>query len=170
MIRKIFGGAMVMSLTGAVILGGVFAWGASGSGDGSNTVGESDTETFYEGNDSVLGPNDGVYRLVGHVEMYNTGPDFGIQLTSGNVLITDAEEELDDDGLCRVEHFQGMVSALSPGIKPPGQTPGGNYDDVDDDPAQGLVYIKVLPEAPEACMGNEISYTVTLNANIVAMP
>ena len=161
MLRKIFGGTMMLSITGAIVLGGVFAWGASGSGNGANYVGVANTTAFLEQNGALIGPNDGVYRNVGHIELYNNASSqYGLQLTKGAVKITSVNEDLaPDDGKCHMEDFAGQVVNIQTGIVLPGAK----------DPGTGQVEIQVMPVASSSCMGKHVSYTATLNADLVSL-
>ena len=168
MMRKIFGGTMALSLVGAAVLGTVFAmsWGVSGTQHGDNTVGAVQTNTFYEqlkdlnGNPLLIGPNDGIWRTVGHIEMENlSSSTFALQLTNGSVNITTTDEEkAPDNGKCLLQDFAGQVIITQPGPIQPGAT----------DPGIGQVQLQVLPSAAPDCMGHTIGYDVTLNANLVA--
>ncbi len=158
MLRKIFGGTMVLSLTAAVVLGGAFAWTNSKTQHGSNQVGNLDFAMTFEQilPKPLLGPNNGVPTNVGHVELDNTGT-FPLKFTGGTVAITSTDEEkAPDDGLCLAKDFSGAVVVSDPHevVAPGGQDKG-----------IGQVYLTVLPSASSSCMTRTIGYDVTMTVD-----
>ena len=164
MFRKVFGGAMVLSISGAIIVGGVFAWGATATSNGTAHVGKASTHSVYEAKPKALiGPNDGQFREVGHLELYNdAGSQYGLRMRNdGTVVVTDTNEDhAPDDGKCLLKDFQGQVtvgdtiSIVLPGALQPGL---------------GQVAIAVLPSAAPSCQDKTISFTATINGDLVAL-
>ncbi len=174
MLRKIFGGATLLSLTGAIALGVVFAapWGATGTGSGQNNIGMASTNVVYEedimGDGTVthviVGPNDNIYRPVGHVEMYNhSNSQYNLVSGTGSVKIDGVQEDPNgnpntqaDDGQCLIQDFAGDVQNISTTPVVPGAH----------DPLQGTVRIAVLSTAAPSCQGKIVSFTATINAQL----
>ena len=161
-IRKIFASAMLLSVTGAILLGGVFAWRTDQKVSGEAIVGFQAFEIvdFIDGKD-MLGPN-GASTQVAWAKSRNTG-QFLIELTGGEVTV----DSVSYDGIsgepgpgnpaCTPAHFSGDVRLdedESQGwdyVLLPGET-GGEFD----------IFMTVDWNAPNSCMGTTVFYTVTV--------
>lgn len=162
MLRKAFAGATLLSVTGAILLGGVFAWRTDQKVSGEATVGYQAFEIvdFVYGKD-ILGPN-GNTTQVAWARAQNTGM-FLIEITGGEVTIDEVSnwgvggEPGPDNPPCLPQHFTGFVRIdedESQGwdyVLYPGET-GGEFD----------IDMNVAWEAPNSCMGATVEYTVTV--------
>lgn len=155
--RKIFAGAMLFSVIGAVILGGTLAWQSTVqvAHNQGVSVGTLAFGSFYtQETDALLGP-DGYTTVVGHGTLSNTG-NFNIALLASSphtkVVIRDVDA---NHAACDVDNFVGTVEDLFPGqTLAPGDTQADAY----------RVKIKVIEGAPEACMGAFVLYDVFITA------
>lgn len=162
-LRKVFAGATLLSVTGAILLGGVFAWRTDQKVSGEATVGYQAFQIvdFIDGKAELLGPN-GAESHVAWARAQNTG-HFLIEITGGDVTIDDVTnwgiggEPGPNNPACTTEHFSGAVRLdedMSQGwdyVLSPGEI-GGEFD----------IFLKVEWEAPNSCMGAVIQYTVTV--------
>jgi len=97
MMRKIFGGTMLLSITGAIILGGAFAWtNSKTSGEETINIGSVTWNLHYEQEPGVyLGPNDGELRVVGDGWIDNDShSNFALRITGGGQHRSRAPERL----------------------------------------------------------------------------
>ena len=176
--RKIFAGAALVSVLGAVLFGGAFAWRTSDSARGAALVGENAFEISYQpvcdgvadvpyldvadptdadldsapapvACHTLIGPN-GSTTEVGRGAGKNEG-DFKLAVVDGDVKIRRLHYAAND---CSVDHFSGDVRLLSPGeIIPPGGE-GGKF----------VAYVAVNDSAPVSCQGELVYYRVTIYA------
>jgi hypothetical protein len=173
--RKIFAGAALISVIGAVLFGGVFAWRTSDSARGAALVGENGFEISYQPvcdgvadsylDDSeptdvavdiapvvchtIIGPN-GSNTEVGRGAGKNDG-DFKLAVVGGDVKIRRLHDDTND---CSVNDFSGSVRLLSPGeVIPPGGE-GGKF----------VAFVSVNDGAPASCQGEMVYYRVTIYA------
>lgn len=172
--RKIFAGVTLVSLIGAVLFGGAFAWRTSDSARGAALVGENGFEITYQpvcdavfdepylaDPDSteaepqpipchtLIGPN-GTPTEVGRGAGKNDG-DFKLQVVGGEVKIRRLHHDVND---CSVDDFSGAVRLLSPGeVIPPGGE-GGKF----------VAFVSVDNGAPATCQGELVYYRVTIFA------
>lgn len=161
MMRKVFAGATLLSVTGAVLLGGVFAWQTDQKVAGEAAVGYQAFEVWWdwENEFALLGPN-GADTEVGGIKAENTG-QFLIEITGGDVTIDDVSnwgiggEPGPDNPACTAAHFSGSVipdeSVGWENVLAPGQD-GAEHD----------VLLGVEWTAPNSCMGAVVQYTVTV--------
>lgn len=163
MLRKVFAGATLLSVTGAILLGGVFAWRTDQKVSGEAVVGYQafTIYDFIDGKAPVLGPN-GAESHVSWLQLQNTGM-FLIEITGGIVTIDSVSnpgiggEPGPDNPACTPEHFSGDVRLdedMSQGwdyVLFPGQV-GGEFD----------IFLTVEWDAPNSCMGAIVQYTVTI--------
>lgn len=162
MMRKVFAGATLLSVTGAILLGGVFAWRTDQKVAGEAEVGFQAFEVQWEWEEDVLlGPN-GATSKVGGVEARNRG-DFLIEVTGGDVTIDDVSnwgiggEPGPDNPACTPAHFNGdVVFDESDGWD--GLLPVGNPNWQ----AEQDIMVGVNWTAPNSCMGAIVQYTVTV--------
>jgi len=173
--RKIFAGAALVSVIGAVLFGGAFAWRTSDSARGAALVGENGFEISYQPkcdgvadvpylDDSeptdayllpappchtLIGPN-GATTEVGRGAGKNNG-DFKLAVVGGDVKIRRLH---DSTNSCSVDDFGGDVRLLSPGeVIPPGGE-GGKF----------VAFVSVDAGAPASCQGELVYYRVTIYA------
>ena len=172
--RKIFAGAVLVSVIGAVLFGGAFAWRTSDSARGAALVGENGFEITYQPicdgiadvpylDDAepadvdiapipchtLIGPN-GSRTEVGRGSGKNEG-DFKLAVVDGDVKIRRLHNLTND---CSVEHFGGDVLLLNPGeIIPPGGE-GGKF----------VAFVSVKQSAPPSCQGKLVYYRLTIYA------
>ena len=173
--RKIFAGAAMFSVIGAVLFGGAFAWRTSDSARGAALVGENGFEISYQPvcdgvadsylDDSeptdeaidiapvlchtIIGPN-GSNTEVGRGAGKNEG-DFKLAVVGGDVKIRRLHDDTND---CSVNDFSGSVRLLSPGeVIPPGGE-GGKF----------VAFVSVNDGAPASCQGELVYYRVTIYA------
>jgi hypothetical protein len=173
--RNVFAGAALVSVLGAVLFGGAFAWRTSDSARGAALVGENGFEISYqpvcdgiadvpylddtEPTDAellpapachtLIGPN-GSTTEVGRGAGKNTG-DFKLSVVDGEVKVRRLHYAAND---CSVDHFRGDVLLLSPGeIIPPGGE-GGKF----------VAFLSVADGAPAGCQGELVYYRVTIYA------
>ncbi len=150
--RKIFGGAMLASAVGSVVLGGALAWNASVTLDGVLPVDVGDlsfTATWTQADDGTLGPN-GATATVGTFGVSNDG-DFNLGWESGLVVPLNLDAS---HASCDVANFTGIVSPIGEINTAQGVAPG-----TDSDPA-GRVEITVASGAPVACAGGQLTFDV----------
>lgn len=172
--RKIFASAALVSVIGAVLFGGAFAWRTSDSARGAALVGENGFEISYqpicdgvfdepyqadpESTEAelvpipchtLIGPN-GTTTEVGRGSGKNDG-DFRLQVVGGDVEIRRLHRAVND---CSVDDFSGAVRLLSPGeVIPPGGE-GGKF----------AAFVSVNDGAPASCQGELLYYRVTIYA------
>jgi len=163
MMRKIFGGTMMLSIVGAIVLGGAFAWNNSQTtSEQTIKIGTVAWTLHYEQENTMAGPNDGVMRTIGDGWIRNTG-NFGLQIvsTSGS---TGSQWLLDHaTSTCAVDsYYNGAVNAETGGTLLPGQT--GNPDETTGVSA-GRYHVKLGldPSMPNSCVGGTVAYTVLVN-------
>lgn len=166
MMRKIFGGTMLLSITGAIILGGAFAWtNSKTTGEETIHVGSVAWELNYEQEPGVyLGPNDGTLRLVGDGWIKNKADsDFALRITGGSVNIDHVLPSV-----CGVSSYFGSkvysqdgtgLQVVDPGHsgkkdEEPGLT-AGRYN----------VEMSLNSNTPDSCAGAEVAYTVRVDVN-----
>jgi|GEM_PF-2355066 len=172
--RKIFAGAAAVSLVGAVLFGGAFAWRTSDSARGAALVGENGFAIAYQpvcdgvfdepyladpedtGAEphpipchTLIGPN-GTTTEVGRGWGKNDG-DFKLQVVGGDVKIRRLHHDQND---CAVDDFSGAVRLLNPGEVIP---PGGEG-------AKFVAFVSVDDGAPPGCQGELVYYRVTIYA------
>ncbi|MCC6381619.1 MAG: hypothetical protein IT304_03875 [Dehalococcoidia bacterium] len=152
--RKIFGGALLFSVVGAVLFGGVLAWKSTQiASNNSATVGDLNWTLLYTPNNSLIGPNGNDVK-VGEGAVTNNG-DFNIKLDApaiGEVTVSSVDV---GHQLCQVTNFHGAVYAKlgsSLAVIPDGGTGGDFY-----------VNMLVDQNAPLSCVGATISYDVAIN-------
>ncbi len=154
--RKIFGGAMLFSVIGAVVLGGSLAWSATkNTGENQITVGTIDFSISYFQLASLLGPN-GTSTQVGGGQINNTGT-FNLVWDSGAVFIINVTPG--NGNSCGVQNFSGTVNpVLALAQSPIGQPipPGANNVD------GYVVNIATALNAQVACQGAAVSYVVAI--------
>ncbi len=172
--RKVFAGAALVSVVGAVLFGGAFAWRTSDSARGAALVGENGFEITYQpicdatldqpylldeedtsatpdviSCHTLIGPN-GSTTEVGRGSGKNDG-DFNLQVVDGEVKIRRLHNLVEG---CSVDDFSGDVRLLNPGeVIPPGGE-GGKF----------VAFLSVADSAPPACQGELVYYRVTIYA------
>lgn len=171
--RRFFAATALTSLSGALLLGGVFAWRTSDSARGAALVGDNGFEISYRPHcdatspeayvdptpddaalppitcHTLIGPN-GSTTEVGRGAGKNTG-DFKLIVVSGEVTIRALQRA---NTPCRPDNFGGAVRLLDPGqVIPPGGE-GGKF----------AAFISVKPSAPAECRGEMVFYKVTISA------
>jgi hypothetical protein len=156
--RKIFAGAMLFSVIGAVILGGTLAW-QNTQLVATNVVVPVGTlgwgSIYVQETDALLGPN-GYVTTVGHGTLSNTG-DFNIKLlaSGSSVLIRNVDS---GHSSCDPWNFWGTVQDLTGGTV---IAPGTSFADGPNGPGMAYrVLIGVKDNAPFACMGALVTYDV----------
>ncbi|MDA0350708.1 MAG: hypothetical protein O3A10_00680 [Chloroflexi bacterium] len=153
MLRKLFATTMGVALTGAAIVGGVYAWDASaGSGTQVATVGTASISVQYTPSANLLGPN-GTSVLVGDGSITNGG-SFPVSISSGSVAIDALTSNAPNGpGTCVLGDFAGSVTVTDASAVAPTAS-GGGFD------------VNVLTGAGAAadCQGDTVDYTVTINA------
>ncbi|GAB4327184.1 MAG: hypothetical protein Kow0010_10630 [Dehalococcoidia bacterium] len=175
--RKIFAVAALVSVAGAVILGGAFAWRTSDSARGAALVGSNGFSISYSPNctatfnepfldvdvgdaeaegpiapipcATLIGPN-GTTTEVGRGAGKNDG-DFDLVVVGGDVKIRAVHYA---DRECQPAHFNGFVRLLDPGRPIPPGGEGGKF----------AAYVGVAPGAPASCQGQLVYYRVTIVA------
>ena len=108
--RKIFGGALALSVLGATVLGGALAWNDTQEELGVALVGTVDWELNAYPTANVLGPN-GAEAVVSYLTIENTGTalaNFNIKYGDGTVVIGN----LVGDQTCNRGNFSGTVRGL----------------------------------------------------------
>jgi hypothetical protein len=155
--RKVFAGALIFSVIGAVILGGTLAWQNSKLVASNQTVdvGILDWGSVYvQNSDALLGPN-GYTNQVGIGSLVNSG-EFNLALLGGQVVIRNVATVFNPGaghGSCDADNFFGSVESLVPaanGYLSPGEALEDAY----------VVKIGVAAAAPTACMGATVTYDV----------
>lgn len=166
MMRKIFGGTMLLSITGAIILGGAFAWnGSKTSGEQTFHLGAVDWALHYESENGVVGPNDGTtVQPIGDGYIDNLG-DFPLKITSGAIRIDDSNGA---PLMCAsAAYYNGSVDPLGgPNDMLAPHTYGnpiGGPDDAGITAGQFATTMMVMSSLPDSCMGQTISYTVRID-------
>ena len=152
--RKVFAGALIFSVIGAVVLGGTLAW-QSTKIVASNqlvSVGALNWDSTYtQSSDALLGP-DGSVTTVGFGNLVNAG-DFNLALLGGAVIVKNVDT---GHASCDTGNFVGSIIDLT----------GGEI--LADPPAANViedayrVQILVLQGAPTACIGATITYDVKI--------
>lgn len=166
MMRKIFGSTMLLSITGAIILGGAFAWtNSKTSGEETINIGSVTWNLHYEQEPGVyLGPNDGELRVVGDGWIDNDShSNFALRITGGAVNIDHVLPNV-----CGVaSYFGGDVKSQDTGgnqVLNPGQT--GNPDEVTGITAGRYnVRMSLASNTPDNCAGAQVAYTVRVDVN-----
>jgi len=151
--RKIFGGAMLFSAVGATILGGALAWQDTQITDFEQVdVGTVNFAIDYtEAPGALLGPNDGSPNLVGGGLLSNGG-SLNLYWVGGQVAMAGTS----NNAACNAHNFEGTVTAL-------GDLAFGGELSAGEQLQEGFqVDIAVKPSAPEACMGETLTYTVAV--------
>jgi len=147
--RKIFGGAMLFSALGAAVMGGALAWNASESVSGTNFVGGVNFALGFAPNGAVIGPNDGIPKLVGSGDVDNNSLyHLYYQPGQSSVHIDDVDSF---DATCLEDHFLGSVSIYD-----------GLMDGIDalTGPEDGFdVRIATLLGAPSDCQNSLVWWT-----------
>ena len=158
-LRNIFATGVAFSVVGAGVLGSTLAWRSDQvSGQSSVNVGALDWEFAYEQVEGAfLGPN-GRATVIGHLAVSNFG-DFNLGLPDalngddgfGEVIINSVDV---GHQACDALNFSGAVINLSADDEvAPGET----------ESLAGRVVMEVDENAPEACIGAEVSYQVRLS-------
>jgi hypothetical protein len=157
--RKIFGGAMLFSALGAVLLGGALAWNATETIYGSNVVGTVDFDLVNANyTNNQLGPNGSPAIEVVQAEIDNNG-SFSLYLQTAT---TDVYDVNSFDATCLEAHFiggghieGGSALQTNPEV-PPGATEGWVVGTVATDSI-----------APEACQGSTVfwAFHVTMGTS-----
>lgn len=151
--RKIFGGAMLFSAVGATILGGALAWQDTQITDFEQVdVGTVSFAIDYtEAPGQLLGPNDDSPNLVGGGLISNTGT-LNLYWVGGQVGMAGTS----NNATCNASNFVGTVTPLAD-LAFGGELSAGELGQ------QGFqVDIAVKSSAPEACMGETLTYTVAV--------
>lgn len=155
--RKVFAGAMLFSVIGAVILGGTLAWQNTKrvATDQTVEVGFLEWNAGYvQSSDAQLGPN-GYTNTIGIGFIENTG-EFNLAFLGGIVVIKNVSGLAtpgNTHASCDADNFFGSVEALVP----PGDgyyAPGVLVEDA------FVVKIAVANTAPNSCMGATVTYDV----------
>jgi hypothetical protein len=155
--RKVFAGAMLFSVIGAVILGGTLAW------QNTKKIGETQTvdvgfldwgSVYTQNSDAQLGPN-GYQNQIGIGSISNSG-EFNLSLLGGLIVIRNVQTIAtpgSSHANCDTDNFFGSVESLVPpgdGFFAPGVTVEDAY----------VVKMSVADTAPNSCMGATVSYDV----------
>jgi hypothetical protein len=153
--RKVFAGALIFSVIGAVILGGTLAWQNSKLVAANQTVdvGILDWGSVYiQNSDALLGPN-GYQNQIGIGSLVNSG-EFNLAFLGGQVVIRNVATVFNpgaSHASCDADNFSGSVESLVPAAN--GYlSPGESLDDA------YVVKMTVAAEAPTACMGATVTY------------
>jgi hypothetical protein len=153
--RKVFAGALIFSVIGAVILGGTLAWQNSKLVAANQTVdvGILDWGSVYiQNSDALLGPN-GYQNQIGIGSLVNSG-EFNLAFLGGQVVIRNVATVFNPGsghGSCDADNFSGSVEPLVPA--PNGYlSPGESLDDA------YVVKMTVHADANTACMGATVTY------------
>ena len=164
--RKIFGGALLFSALGAVILGGALAWNSSET-TGLETIDVMSIEfdmTYIENPDAILGPNDGVHRQIGRMWIDNDG-NGNLSFNTGAVEIVNVDVDgngvPDDMGVCSTANFGGSVIP-GLGLQANGVIAPNNQANPINDPPHLIVRGAVASGAPDACQGATVLYRVVV--------
>lgn len=165
--RKIFGGAMLFSALGAVILGGALAWNSS-EVSGINNIDVMSIEfdmTYIQDPNAILGPNDGVHRRIGGVWIQNDGESNLLYNTGAlEILTVDINQNgvQDDEGICAPANFGGSLEPTLALSATTGGLPPDNDAEPLSDPAHLVVRGAVATNAPDGCQGAEVWYRVVV--------
>ena len=160
--RKIFAGAMIFSVIGAVILGGALAWSSTFHiGPLTATVGDlAFRAIFTQEPNALIGPN-GVSTHMGDIDIINTG-DFNLvnRIASlenpggSRVLILNVDAS---HASCAPSNFSGTLLTNNViEINQLGLAPGKTALDA------LTVQLNVAATAPNACIGTIVSYDILL--------
>ena len=165
MMRKIFGGTMMLSIVGAIVLGGVFAWsGSKTSTEQSFHLGSVNWALHYESETGAVGPNDGAtVNILGNGWFDNNG-DFPLKINGGSVVIDDSNGA--PLQCASPAYYSSTVTPLNPGGWLAPHTAGANPNishDAGLTASQYQATTIVSSSLPDSCLGNNISYMVTLN-------
>lgn len=161
MLRKVFGGAVLFSVTGAILFGGVFAWKTSESVTGSAKVGSQSFELHQDKDFSakLLGPN-GAETTVMKLKADLNG-DFSVKITGGTVDITHVTGAGNGDATvaCGTGAFAGHVKLET------GESHPTDYVLTKDHKGSADIFARILvePAAPTSCMKANVEYKVTVN-------
>ncbi len=166
MMRKIFGGTMLLSITGAIILGGAFAWtNSKTSGEETINIGSVSWQLNYEQEPDVyLGPNDGTLRIIGDGWIKNNdSSDFALRITGGTVNIDHVIPTV-----CGVSSYFGSKVASQDGTGLQVVDPG-HSGKKDEEPGLTAgrynVEMALNSNTPDSCAGAEVAYTVRVDVN-----
>jgi hypothetical protein len=163
--RKIFAGAMLFSVIGAVILGGTLAW------QNTQLVADNETvdvgtlawsSTYTQSTNARLGPN-GFTSTVGFGTLTNGG-DFNIVLLplASSVVIVNVDQ---GHASCDPANFSGAVVDNTGGSTIPA---GTSWADGPNGPGDAYwVRMTVAENAPFACMGATVTYDVYITVGTV---
>lgn len=181
--RLFFLSTAVVSLAGAMLMGGALAWQTADSARGAAIVGSNGLQVHYEphcpsprplpadvvvpADDGVadsqaaeiacltlIGPN-GTRSLVGNGTSTNTG-DFKLRVTGGDLRVThvfNRENATDLVRACGVDDFSGAVSVTGSPDLAPGQT-GAEFG----------AFVGLGASAPANCQSDVVLYRVTIEA------
>ena len=167
--RFMFIGALLFSLFGFVITGGVLAWENSAVVPGETvTVGEVGFDVRFERyslgqplpegaeQEVVAGP--GTSNSLGRISIANYG-DYNLrlyidQINGSRVVITGVRALPGAE--CAANNFTGVISDYSVGILAHSPGPAQFLPDV------ARVSVKVSPGAPPGCVGATISYDIVV--------
>ena len=146
----------MFSVIGAVILGGTLAWNQTKTESNTVDVGTLSFTVAYTPNTDFIGPNDGVFRNIGKIEILNTG-EFNLEFVetgaggAGNsrVIITGVNA---GQGQCAANNFIGTIVSTSDNKLPA----AGPLKSV------GEVQMDVEKTAPAGCIGATVSYDALL--------
>ncbi len=166
MMRKIFGGTMLLSIAGAIILGGAFAWtNSQTTGENNIKIGSVTWDLNYEQEPAVyLGPNDGTSRIIGDGWITNhSNSNFALRIVGGTVNIDHVIPTV-----CGVSSYFGSKVYSQDGtglqVVDPGHT--GHRDE-----EPGLtagrynVEMSLNSGTPDSCAGAQVAYTVRVDVN-----
>ncbi len=160
--RKIFGGSLVFSLVGAVVLGGVFAWTLSDTESDSAEVGVADFVIQYESNENILGPA-GASTFVGTGGAHAWPSEYDIVISDNEDHELRIDTVSSGQGECSIADFSGWIDIQSGEVVlPAGED---NYEDL-----VFTAHIETLDSASENCMGRTVGYTVEIFAEVGEAP
>ena len=153
---------MALSALAAVIMGGALAWKSNQVAFGEATVGVMDWSLEYQANeDALIGPDGNPPVEVGIGVVHNQG-DFNLKYSDGAVVITNVIPDAVNALSCGSGNFVGSVKGIGIAYDdpvPPEGTPGPAFLDHG---IQFAAMIAVVGGAPEACMGDTVTYAVQI--------
>lgn len=183
MMRKIFGGTMVLSIVGAVILGGVLAFTNSQTTASvyQVKVGDASWTLHYQGANNVIVPGSMVPVGIGGL---STDPlnSMSVKPVGGSVQIVGVPNGCGQELLTRNVQIVAQVGGANDGeivgvgpnvVYTPYTLATNTISDILSDPNeftnQGtfVVNMGLLGNVPASCYGGTFSYTVTLNVEPV---
>ena len=164
--RKIFAGAMVFSVIGAVILGGTLAWSNTVIlGPNNVSVGQiAFTAVFSPAASALLGPN-GHENTVGTIDVSNTGT-FNLRVDGASkenpggsrVVIKNVDQ---GHASCDTDNFTGSVTPINGDNASPGQVDAPNPPAVSHTVFNlAQVKMSVIALAPNACQGAVVTFDI----------